>query len=364
MPHKLNIALLYGGNSGEHEVSLQSAASVFHALDKEKYNVIPIAIDKTGNLFVHEAKALESYKDTLPVYLDSARAIPSLIENGRFILDVQCVFPAIHGSLYEDGCLQGILETANVAYVGCDVLSSAVGMDKDITRQLVCKEDLHCARYSLIQWHMSPEQKSRVIEHIAALCGFPLFVKPCSLGSSVGIQKIHSISEALSAVNNALNYDKAVLIEEFINGREIEVAILENRQLNLAPKSSIPGEIRITHEDGFYSYNAKYINSNKSELIIPAELQEDIIQSIQQKALMVFTRLKCRGMARVDFFVHKETNEIFFNEINTLPGFTPISMYPKLWQASGLTYSNLLDELIELALSHHAARLQRITSYL
>ena len=363
MPQQRTIVILYGGNSGEHEVSSQSAAAIFHHLNKQKYNIIPLAIDKKGDLFLHCASALDAYKEALPVHHQAAKKIPSLINNGRFFMDADCVFPAIHGPLYEDGCLQGILESANIAYVGCDVLSSALGMDKDMARRIACSSDIKCAQYRVVDWRMSDDQKISQLNALASRCQYPLFIKPCALGSSVGIQKVSSLQEGLDAINNALKYDTMVLIEEFIDGREIELAVLEDTSLANTPKCSLPGEITIHHADGFYSYDAKYIQSSSCELTIPAQLPSALIERLQQAAIQIFNALRCKGMARVDFFVQNHSQEIYFNEINTLPGFTPISMYPKLWECSGLSYADLLDELIALAQLHHRAQEQCITSY-
>lgn len=363
MSQQRTIVILYGGNSGEHEVSLQSAAAIFHRLNKHKYKLLPLAIDKQGEVYLHQADALSAYQEALPVHHPRAKKIPSLIDNGRFCIEADCVFPAIHGPMYEDGCLQGLLESANIAYVGCDVLSSALGMNKDMARKVVCNPGIQCAQYVVIDWRMTQAQKTAQLQSLASRCPYPLFVKPCALGSSVGIEKVKSFEEGLSAINNALKYDTTVLIEECIDGREIELAVLEDITAADTPKCSIPGEITINHDDGFYSYDAKYIQSNRCDLLIPAPLPASLTERLQQTAVQIFTALRCRGMARVDFFVQRETQDIYFNEINTLPGFTPISMYPKLWEHSGLPYEQLLDELLSLALLHHSARAQRITSY-
>lgn len=363
MSKPVNLILLYGGKSGEHEISLISAASVLTHLDKEKYHIIPIAMDKEGGLHLHQYTDLLAYKDKLPVVTQQSSPIESLIVNGRMCVDAQLVFPMVHGPLYEDGCLQGLLELAGVAYVGSDVLSSAISMDKDMARRITCIDGLNSARYRVLSWHASATERQQFCDHVAKELGWPLFVKPCSLGSSVGIHKAKNSAELAAAVDDALRYDEEILVEEFIKGREIEVAVLENSLPCAKPRVSIPGEIRVNHPDGFYSYSAKYLESTQTDLIIPAVLNPGLSEQLQQAAADVFSRLKCKGLARVDFFVNDEKGEIYFNEINTLPGFTSISMYPKLWEASGIRYPDLLDELIQIALIHQQCRQHLVTNY-
>lgn len=358
---KINLALLYGGKSGEHEVSLRSAASVLNYLDVNKYNIIPIGMDKKGCFFQNDYQDLVGL-GSLPVETPRSKPLENILINGYFFTDVDVVFPVVHGPLYEDGCLQGLLRLAGVAYVGCDVLASAIAMDKDMTRRL-CGNDIASARYRVLSWHSSALEREQFCQQVVTDFGWPLFVKPCSLGSSVGIHKAKNKDELKAAIEDALRYDEAILVEEFLNGREIELAVLENASHAAAPKVSIAGEISVKHADGFYSYTAKYLESGQTDLYIPAELDEKISQQLQEMAGKIFTRLKCKGMARVDFFVDDAKGKIYFNEINTLPGFTSISMYPKLWQASGLAYPALLDELINLAMIHQRCRQQLITSY-
>jgi D-alanine-D-alanine ligase len=363
MSKLLNLVLLYGGKSGEHEVSLVSAASVLACLNAQKYHIIPIAIDKEGCFHLHHYDDLLPYKDKLPVSTARSKPLPSLLMNGRLAVDADVVFPVIHGPLYEDGCLQGLLKLADVAYVGCDVLTSALGMDKDMSRRVACVNGIRSARYQSLSWHCSVIEREQFCQRVAAEFGFPLFVKPCSLGSSVGIHKAKNPHELASAVEDALRYDEEIIVEEFIQGREIEVSVLENTNPSAKPRVSLPGEIQVNHPDGFYSYSAKYLESEKTALVIPAALSQILQQNIQQAAADIFIRLKCKGMARVDFFVNDKTETIYFNEINTQPGFTPISMYPKLWQATGLPYQDLLDELIQLARIHQACRQHLVTNY-
>ncbi|ARG96471.1 D-alanine--D-alanine ligase family protein [Legionella micdadei] len=360
---KINLALLYGGKSGEHEISLISAASVLAHLDTNKYNIIPIGMDKDGRFYQNDYQELLAYKEGLPVITPRSRPLASLLVDGHFAVDAEIAFPVVHGPLYEDGCLQGILELAGVAYVGCDVLSSAIGMDKDIARRIACNDEIRSARYRVLSWHSSAQEKQQFCQQVAAELGWPLFVKPCSLGSSVGTHKVKNSEELSSAIEDALRYDETILVEEYIPGREIELAVLEGKVPSAPPRVSIAGEICVNHADGFYSYTAKYLESHQTELHVPAKLDEKITKQLQGIAAEIFTRLKCKGMARVDFFVNEQEGDIYFNEINTLPGFTSISMYPKLWQASGLAYSELLDELVSLAMTHHRCRRQLVTSY-
>ncbi|KTD18209.1 D-alanine--D-alanine ligase family protein [Legionella jordanis] len=363
MSKQINLLVVYGGKSGEHEVSLVSAASVLRELDAKKYHIIPVGMDKQGRFFLNDYQELLNFKDRLPVSTSRSRPLPSLLVDGRLAVDADVVFPVVHGPLYEDGCLQGLLKLAGVAFVGCDVLSSAIGMDKDVARRLACTGDIQSARYRLLSWHSTAAEKQQFCQQVVAEFGWPLFVKPCSLGSSVGIHKARNMEELNAAIADALRYDEAILVEEFIVGREIELAVLENTTPAAAPRVSLAGEIRVHHNDGFYSYTAKYLESEQTELHAPAQLNPELVTRLQTLAAEIFNKLKCKGMARVDFFVNDESGAIYFNEINSLPGFTPISMYPKLWQVSGLAYPLLLDELINLALSHQRCRQQLVTDY-
>lgn len=360
---KINLVLLYGGKSGEHEISLISAASVLAHLDANKYHIIPVGMDKEGRFYQNDYQELLAYKESLPVVTPRSRPLASLLVDGQLAVEAEVVFPVVHGPLYEDGCLQGLLKLAGVAYVGCDVLSSAISMDKDMARRLACNNEIRSARYRLLSWHSSAQEKQQFCQQVVAELGWPLFVKPCSLGSSVGIHKVKNNEELARAIEDALRYDETILVEEYISGKEIELAILEATVPFTVPRVSLAGEICVNHADGFYSYTAKYLESNQTELHVPAKLDEGITKQLQGIAAEIFTRLKCRGMARVDFFVNEQTGGIYFNEINTLPGFTSISMYPKLWQASGLRYPELLDELVSLAMTHQRCRQQLVTSY-
>ena len=363
MLNPINLVLLYGGKSGEHEISLISAASVLAHLDATRYRVIPIGMDKAGRCYLNDYHELLNYKNALPVTAANSRPLESLVINGRLAVDADVVFPIVHGPLYEDGCLQGLLELADVAYVGCGVLSSAIGMDKDMARRVACVNGIRSARYRVLSWHAKANEIEQFCQKTITEFGWPLFVKPCSMGSSVGINKANNLAELVAAIADARRYDDEILVEEFIKGREIEIAVLEQSASSGVPKVSLPGEIRVHHIDGFYSYTAKYLESDKTDLLVPAVLDDRLVGLIQQAAADIFVSLKCKGMARVDFFVNDEKGDIYFNEINTIPGFTSISMYPKMWQASGLTYSALLDRLVQLAITRHECRQQLVRHY-
>lgn len=360
---KINLLLLYGGKSGEHEISLISAASVLANLDNDKYNITPVGIDKEGCFFQNDYQELLAFNKALPVVTKNSKPLANLLLNGQLAIETDVIFPVVHGPLYEDGALQGLLELANIAYVGCPVLASAIGMDKDIARRLACQNGIKAAKYRLLDANTTAEEKDDFCKSVSQELGWPLFVKPCSMGSSVGIHKVKNMAELKNAVSDALRYDEAILVEEFIKGREIELAVLENRQSITAPKVSTAGEICVKHPDGFYSYTAKYLESEQTELHIPAKIDAATLKKLQEVASQIFINLKCRGLARIDFFLNEETGNIYFNEINSLPGFTSISMYPKLWQAVGLGYSELLDELIYLARMRKKHREQLVTSY-
>ncbi len=362
---RLKLILLYGGMSGEHEVSLQSAASVLKHLNKDHYDVLPVGMDKKGCFHLNDAATLlEDYPNVLPVALPNAKLLPSLTQNGKLLLDADVVFPVMHGPLCEDGALQGLFDLAEVAYVGCDVLSSAMCMDKDIARRCVHVEGVRPIRYHVLPYTTSAEEDCARCEAAIEELGLPLFVKPASLGSSVGIHRVESLESLRDAVCDARRYGALVLVEEYIPGREIELAVLEHEGLEGLPDVSVPGEIQYSHTDGFYSYAAKYLECEETKLCIPAALDEACIRKLQEAAAIIFTQLRCSGLTRIDFFVHNETGEIYFNEANTLPGFTSMSMFPSLWEASGLPYTKLLDRLIRQAQHRQSMRKGFIKDYL
>jgi D-alanine-D-alanine ligase len=308
MSKKLKIGILFGGKSAEHEVSINSANNVIKALDKTKYQIVKIKIDKKGKFSINSLKGLD------------------------------VVFPVLHGPFGEDGSMQGFLKIMNLPFVGPGVLGSAVGMDKDIMKRLFRDAGIPIGKFETIR---NGEEVS--FPKLSKSLGLPMFIKPANLGSSVGIHKIKNEADFKKAVKDAFLYDTKLVFEENIKGREIECSVLGNEN----PIASLPGEI-IPSGD-FYSYNSKYLD-NKSVSKIPAELSKDIVKKIQDMAVQVFKTLNCEGMGRVDFFL-KDNGEILVNEINTLPGFTAISMYPKMWEASGMPISKLLDNLINLSIN-------------
>lgn len=324
---KLKVAVLFGGRSGEHEVSVVSAQSVMGALDKEKYEVVPIKIEQDG-----------SWHGNFVFTGDPKR-------NPHF--DV--VFPVLHGPFGEDGTIQGLLELANLAYVGCGVACSAAAMDKALMRALFAQAGLPLVAWEVVKAPQWKENKGAISTELEKTLGYPMFVKPANLGSSVGISKVTSPAGLIEAIELALQYDGKIIIEQgVINAREIECSILGNHD----PKASVLGEIVPAHE--FYDYTAKYHNDN-SRLIIPAPLSEEQTHTIQDYALKAFQAVDGSGLGRVDFLLDAQ-GRVFVNEINTMPGFTSISMYPKLWEQAGLPYALLLDRLIELALERHGEK--------
>ncbi len=355
---KIRVCLLFGGRSGEHEVSLQSAKSIYEALDKSKYEVKLVGIDKQGHwlplnqshYLLHETNPTLISLNTAAVQQNKTLFKPN---EPTKVVDVDVFFPVMHGTFGEDGSIQGMLELMNVAYVGAGVLGSAVGMDKDVMKRLLRVADIPTARYRSIRQHESYQNS---ISNIIKELGLPLFVKPANLGSSVGITKVHIQDELLPALKYAFQFDTKVLVEECIMGREIECSVLGNDK----PIASVPGEIIPSHE--FYSYEAKYIDEHGALLSIPAKLPAKKVKEIQTMAVHAFKALECEGMARVDFFLTPR-GKVYINEINTIPGFTKISMYPKLWEASGIAYAALLDKLIQLAIERKNKKDRLVRSY-
>jgi D-alanine-D-alanine ligase len=336
---RIHVVVLFGGQSAEHDVSCVTAAHVIKALDSTKYDITAVGITREGKWVVAQPQA-----DVL-VAAGEPTSITPIVEQARG--DARTViFPLLHGPLGEDGTIQGVLELANIAYVGTGVLGSAVAMDKGVAKQVLHANGIPQPEYvSLREAHVN----EAALLHAADTLGLPVFVKPANMGSSVGVSKAHSIDEMRSAVQHALTYDEWVLIEEAVVGREIEVAVLGN----VHARASIPGEI-IPGND-FYDYADKYIGDG-AQLIVPANLTADEVEALQHLAIVIFHTLRAEGMARVDFFYEQNGRGFLCNEINTIPGFTPISMYPKLWQASGMLYPALLDELITLALDRFSRR--------
>lgn len=344
MRKKLRVAVLFGGKSTEHEVSLASARNIASALDPKKYEVLLVGITKSGQLLPsRQSETLLNTKAS-----DSNRALTvTQKRQGIGLQDidmkrkVDVVFPALHGRFGEDGTVQGFLRLCNIPFVGAGVLGSAVGMDKDVMKRLLRDAGIPSAKF-LVATHTSPVSWKSAVQKL----GLPLFIKPANAGSSVGVSKVKTKNEFERALRDAFRFDTKVMLEEYIRGREIECAVLGNEN----PKASALGEALVHHD--FYSYEAKYIDPVGATLDIPAKLSLATTRRIQNLAVKTFKTLECEGMGRVDFFVtHK--NSIYVNEINTIPGFTDISMYPKLWEASGMPYQKLMDTLIKLALQRH-----------
>jgi D-alanine-D-alanine ligase len=352
MAKKIRVGILFGGRSAEHEVSLQSAKNIIDAIDTNKYEVVLIGIDKRGQWHLNKERhfllpAVESGLPELPEKGENLALVPGkeaeqlvALSGEKRLGRLDVVFPVLHGPFGEDGTVQGLLKLANVAFVGAGVLGSAVGMDKDVMKRLLRDAGIPIVRFIAAIRYSS---KQIAFDEAQARLGLPLFVKPANLGSSVGISRVRDREEFERAVREAFRYDQKILIEECIKGREIECSVLGNDK----PIASVPGEILPRHE--FYSYEAKYLDENGAVLEIPAKLPPETSERIRQLATKTFTVLCCEGMARVDFFL-RNGEEIIVNEINTIPGFTRISMYPKLWEATGISYSELIDRLIKLAL--------------
>ena len=357
---KTRVALLFGGKSAEHEVSLQSAKNVYEAIDRNKYDVVLIGIDQEGKWHLNDAQRfLLDENDPGHIRLQKGTGSLALVpgQNDGKVIDVfkhdavgqiDVVFPILHGPFGEDGTVQGLLRLAGIPFVGAGVLGSAVSMDKVVMKQLFAFAGIPHARFLSFGYH----QRDRIqYDDIQQILKTPFFVKPANLGSSVGIHKIHNKSELQSALDDAFTFDNKIIIEEFIDGREIECSVLGNEN----PIVSVPGEVKPRHE--FYDYDAKYIDEKGASFEIPANLTDEVAEIIRNLARQSFITLCCDGMARVDFFITKENN-IYVNELNTIPGFTRISMYPKLWEASGIPYAELIDRLIQLALEKHNRELR------
>ncbi len=346
---KLRVGILFGGRSAEHEVSIQSARNVFEALDKEKYEPVLIGITKKGqwvplseSAFQHIAS--QGYR-ALPE--QAKEKVPQLSEELQYSqLDV--IFPVLHGPYGEDGTVQGLLKTLNIPFVGAGVLGSAVGMDKDVMKRLLRDAGLPIGKF--VTFHKM-QRKNIIFADLKKKLSVPFFIKPANLGSSVGVSKVSSEAELEKGVEEAFSFDTKILIEEYIQGREIECAVMGNEE----PQASVAGEVTPTH--AFYDYEAKYLDANGATLQIPADLSKEVLENVQKLAIKTFQVLCCSGLARVDFFL-TEKDALYVNEINTLPGFTKISMYPALWQESGVGYSELLDRLIQLALEKYEEEIQ------
>lgn len=347
----LRVGVLFGGRSGEHEVSLASAASVIRGMDLDKYEPVPVGITKDGHWLIGEG-AVKMLPDVLKsgrrvmLTADPTEAALVPLDRGAGAQRFDVIFPVMHGTFGEDGTIQGMLELSGLPFVGAGVLGSAIGMDKDVSKRLCENAGIPVVPWITVhrwQWEKDPEA---VKASIQLKFEYPVFVKPATLGSSVGMTKVHSTEELGPALDLAAAYGLKILVEESVTAREIEVAVLGNHD----PKASIPGEI-VPHRE-FYDYTAKYLEDG-TQLLIPADLKPPQVKKIQTLAVEAFRVLELSGMARVDFFLEKKGNKLYLNEVNTIPGFTSISMYPKLWEASGIPFRELVDKLIELAFEMH-----------
>ena len=351
---RLRIGVLFGGRSGEHEVSLASAASVIRGLDPDKYEILPIGITKEGHWLIGSGaqKMLPEVLRTgqrVTMSADPTDAALVRLDGSGGGQRIDVVFPVMHGTFGEDGTIQGLLDLAGLPFVGAGVLGSAIAMDKDVAKKL-----LQAAKIPVVPWvsirRDEWERNENIITHqIEKEFPYPLFVKPATLGSSVGMSKVHSRQELAPALNLASEFAMKILVERAVNAREIEVSVLGNHD----PQASVPGEI-VPHRE-FYDYAAKYLEEG-TKLLIPADLKPVQVKKFQHLAVLAFRALELSGMARVDFFLGKEGGKTYLNEVNTIPGFTSISMYPKLWEASGIPFAQLVDRLIELALEQHAEK--------
>ncbi|MDR2376662.1 MAG: D-alanine--D-alanine ligase [Treponema sp.] len=376
MVKKINVGILFGGKSAEHEVSLESARNVYQAIDRDKFNPVLIGIDKDGQWLLQEdSRFLLNSGQLREVRLNDGGSPIALIPRGGGTLSflngenraegggkpvevpvLDVVFPILHGPFGEDGTVQGLLKLAGIPFVGSGVLGSALGMDKDVMKRLLRDEDIPIGKFLALRSH----EKIPSYREVAETLGSPVFIKPANMGSSVGIAKVHGPEEYQGAVEEAFRYDSKIVIEEFIRGRELECAVLGNEEVI----ASVPGEVIPRHE--FYSYDAKYLDEHGATLVIPARLSEDTREQVKKLAVRTFTCLCCEGLSRVDFFL-RETGgdsapDILVNEINTMPGFTRISMYPKLWEAGGISYTELITRLIELAISRFQKEQDIVTS--
>jgi D-alanine-D-alanine ligase len=361
------VVILFGGRSAEHEISVISARSVMDALDPERFEAIPIGVTKRGRwqLMTAGPPVLPpGHTSTLPritessgpeVALDQEPGSQALVGRDGRRTEIDVVFPVMHGPFGEDGSIQGFLEMAGVPYVGAGVLGSALGMDKAVQKVLMASAGIPVAEHEVVyerEWGEDPEAVQARAEHL----GYPVFAKPAALGSSVGISKVHDPGELRGAMEEAFLYGSKALLERSVEGaREIECAVLGNDE----PVASVAGEI-VPRGHEFYDYEAKYVDEHGSELIIPAVVSPATLEEIQRVAVAAFRAIDCAGMARVDFFITRDGG-LILNEVNTIPGFTQISMYPKLWEASGVSYPELIDRLIELALERHAAERKKGT---
>jgi D-alanine-D-alanine ligase len=357
---KLRVGIVYGGRSGEHEISVTSAGSIFKHIDRTKYEPVAVRIEKDGRwtlpdqppMALTAAEVIQQARSAAPSGKGLGGGEPAVLA----ALNLDIVFPVLHGPYGEDGTIQGLLELSNIAYVGAGVLASAAGMDKSAMKMMFAARGLAVGPWRGFVRAEWKRDRARVLADLEPL-GYPVFVKPANLGSSVGISKVKTPSALGAAIETALEYDRKVVVEAAVpNAREIECSVLGNDD----PQASLPGEIIPSRE--FYDYEAKYIDDD-STTVIPAELPADVVKTIQHLSIEAFRAVDCSGLARVDFLLSRDTGDLSVNEINTMPGFTSISMYSKMWEASGLTYSALVDRLIQLGLERHQQKQTLKTSF-
>lgn len=358
---RARIGIIYGGQSPEHEVSLQSASNIIKSINKEKYELVLIGIDKTGTWYLQDDKA-PFFNENDPASIKRGEPLANLavvpgsdnakfynLSESKFLEPLDVIFPIIHGPHGEDGSIQGLLRLLNIPFVGSDILGSAVCMDKDIAKRLLNEAKIPTPKYLTLEQStykkLSPTELRRIIDEIQ----LPLFVKPANLGSSIGVSMVTNEHDLFNAIHEAFNYDRKILIEQYIQGREVECSVLGDEE----PVASLPGEVVLNHQkDKFYSYYKKYINEDEVIFKMPTDLPESTVKTIQELSIKAFKTLDCQIMARVDFFV-VNSEQVFVNEVNTIPGFTQTSMYPNLWQLSGISYEDLIDRIIQLSIKRH-----------
>ena len=350
----MRVVLLFGGRSAEHEISLLSARNMLRALDRQRFEPLLIGIDKDGRWHRESEATLDAaVGDPRTVHLDAAAPVvePSVLRPDDVVL------PVLHGTFGEDGTIQGLLELAGVAYVGAPVLGSAIGMDKDVAKRLLRDAGIPVVDYRVVTAHAFRTDRDGCLRTAAEL-GFPLFCKPANAGSSVGVSRVMSAAALPAALTEALSYDRKVLLERAVDAHEVECAVLGNDE----PQASVPGEIVLSHKDGFYSYDAKYIDPNGAFFRVPAQIPAALAERVRTLSVATFRVLELAGLARVDFFVDRRDGALYVNEVNTMPGFTEHSGYPKMWEASGLDVKQLVSRLIELGLERRrAAQLLKVS---
>lgn len=355
---KLNVALVFGGRSAEHEISLRSAQNVIQAIDKDKYQLYYIAIDKEGRWFTNVQMngsvprfplSLKHFNDAISIYMSGDQKL--YVPSSNTQLPIELFIPILHGPYGEDGTIQGLFRTLDIAFVGCDVLGSSVGMDKDVMKRLLIQRGIPIGKYLAAYRETVPS-----FEEVKKYLGVPFYIKPANMGSSVGISKVSDLAGYDKAIEEAFRFDRKIVIEENIEGLELECAVLGNR----APKASAVGRIIAYHE--FYTYASKYLDEQGSKLEIPAKITPEEADKVRKIAVDVFEATEAEGLGRVDVFL-KQDGQVLVNEINTIPGFTSISMYPMLWKEMGVSYSELIDQLIDLAMERYQERKKLSTSY-